>query len=80
MVLDNSESFNQLDASGLPTPICPNCSSEWVMIPVKFCQNTYTIIQYGLEGICFSCNSKLTVCTPLDIPDDRVTPERGQDA
>jgi hypothetical protein len=65
---NGSDEFPKVDASGIPTPVCPVCGGEWLVIPVKFCRDSYTIGMWGVDGYCYSCKSKLTACTPLDFP------------
>jgi hypothetical protein len=58
-----------VDASGIPTPVCPLCGSEWLMVPVLFDHETYDVASWGLEGECYSCHTKVTVCCPVDKED-----------
>jgi hypothetical protein len=68
MSANGSNEFPQIDARGLPTPVCPVCGEEWLVIPVKFFHESYTIAIWGTDGYCYSCKSKVTACTPLDLP------------
>lgn len=56
-----------LDASGIPTPVCPNCGSDWFMAPIRICPDTYAIVMWGVKGFCYSCKTKVTIGTPSDV-------------
>jgi len=71
--------YPAMDASGIPTPVCPICLNDWLVVPVRFSKETYTIVQWGVEATCYSCKTKLTACTPLDIPDAWRGPEEDDD-
>jgi hypothetical protein len=67
--MNKSDQFPEMDASGIPTPVCPMCGCVWLVIPVRFCQDSYNISMWATEGTCLDCKSKITACTPLDLPD-----------
>lgn len=57
------------DIRGLPTPICPYCSSDLITITVKFDPETYEISMYLLDNAnCGNCGALLTAPTPGDLP------------
>jgi hypothetical protein len=55
-----------LDASGVPTAGCPMCGEQWLKVPMIFDNDTYDVAGWGLEGECYSCGTRVTVCTPVD--------------
>lgn len=58
-----------IDARGIPTPQCPNCSSTLLTLTVKFDPETYEIDLYFLNNAsCAVCGTLLTAPTPLDLP------------
>lgn len=67
--LDMSEEFEIKNLRGLPTPICPNCTSDWFMAPVRIDPTTYSIVMWGTDGFCFSCQAEVTIATPKDLPE-----------
>ena len=75
----SSDEFPRFDASGIPTPVCPACGGEWLVIPVKFCKESYTIGMWATEGHCYDCRSRVTACTPLDFPNGWGNYPRGDD-
>lgn len=56
-----------MDARGIPTTCCPNCSSDLFKIIVKLDPSDYEIGLYFLDGECAKCGTLITVATPLDI-------------
>jgi hypothetical protein len=56
-----------MDMRGIPTPVCPNCGGDELIIVAKFDKETYQIAMYGLEAECYVCHSLLTAPTPIDI-------------
>jgi hypothetical protein len=56
----------EVDASGVPTAGCPICGDRWILVPMLFDEETYDVAAWGTEGTCYSCGTKVTVCTPLD--------------
>jgi len=75
---NGSDEFPRIDASGIPTPVCPSCGGEWLVIPVKFCRDSYTIGMWATEGHCYDCKSRVTACTPLDFPNGWGNFPRGE--
>lgn len=61
---------SKLDASGIPTAACPNCGDRWLVVPMQFDEETYEPNAWGTEGECYSCGTKITVCTPVDAEED----------
>jgi len=61
-----------IDATGIPTPVCPLCGCDWIMVPMTFDYETYDVAAWGTEGECFSCKSKVTVCCPVDKDSERI--------
>lgn len=59
-----------LDARGIPTSICPSCSSKLFTIQAIFDDN-YEIAMYLLNAECAMCHTKLTAPTPLDLPTNK---------
>lgn len=57
-----------LDARGIPTAMCPDCGSSWLMVPVMFDTEDYEIAAWGTEASCFGCGALVTACTPVDVP------------
>jgi len=57
----------KLNARGIPTRICPTCSSSLFTIQAIFDDN-YEIGMYLLNAECAMCHTKLTAPTPLDLP------------
>lgn len=55
-----------MDLRGIPTSVCPVCGSSWLLVPVKFDQETYEVVAWGTEGKCLNCETLLTACTPVD--------------
>ena len=55
-----------LDATGVPTAACPNCGDTWLKVPMMFDADTYEPSMWGTVGECYSCGTRLTVCTPPD--------------
>jgi hypothetical protein len=58
--------MTKLDATGIPTAMCPNCGSSWLNVPVMFDPVTYEIAAWGTEASCFSCGTLVTACCPVD--------------
>jgi hypothetical protein len=59
------------DYSGLPTSICPNCNSNWIITAVMLDPNTYEIGGWKLDGArCISCDSIITLACPSDNPEN----------
>lgn len=57
------------DLRGLPTPVCPYCSSDLLTIIAKFDTETYEISMYLLDNAeCAECGALLTAPTPEDLP------------
>ena len=57
------------DIRGLPTPICPYCSSDLITITAMFDPETYEISMYLLDNACCAdCGALLTAPTPEDLP------------
>jgi hypothetical protein len=69
-VLDIAESLREvrddLDAQGIPTAACPNCGEQWLNVPMIFDDETYDVAAWATEGECYSCGTRVTVCTPKD--------------
>lgn len=57
-----------LDARGIPTRVCPNCSSDLFTVQVSFDED-YEISAYLLNAECAYCHTKVTAPTPLDLID-----------
>lgn len=57
-----------MDLRGVPTAKCI-CGSDWFRIAVRFDEN-YEICMYTLDGECMNCGIPVTVCTPIDLPED----------
>lgn len=68
MAINGGDERPSIDARGIPTPICPNCGCDWLVVPVKFWKETYMIGMWGTDGYCYSCKSEVTACTPKDLP------------
>lgn len=68
MAVNGGDEFPSLDARGIPTPICPACGCDWLVVPVKFWKETYMIGMWGTEGYCYQCKTEVTACTPKDLP------------
>lgn len=68
---------NVPDLTGLPTPICPNCNSDWFMAPVRVDPRDYSIVMWGVQASCFSCKTKVTMATPADFPKEWITYEES---
>lgn len=66
---NKSDEYPEMDMSGMPTPICPSCGCEWLVIPVKFSQESYNISMWVTKGSCLRCKTLVTACTPLDLPE-----------
>lgn len=79
MAVNGSNEFPSIDASGIPTPVCPVCGSEWLVVPVKFCKDSYMIGMWGVNGHCYNCKSEVTACTPKDFPNGWGTGLEGED-
>ena len=60
-----------LDATGVPTAGCPMCGEQWLRVPMIFDDDTYDVAGWGLEGECYSCGTRVTVCTPVDKEEER---------
>lgn len=56
-----------MDLRGIPTPICPQCGSDVLIISARFDPETYQIVMYHLDATCGICHSLLTAPTPIDI-------------
>lgn len=55
------------DYRGIPTPVCPNCQSNWFRMTVMFDEIGYMPSAYALEDAeCFRCGALVTPATPLD--------------
>jgi hypothetical protein len=55
------------DYRGIPTPMCPNCGSNWFKMAVMYDEVSYLPSVYGLEDAeCYKCGSLITPATPLD--------------
>lgn len=55
------------DYRGMPTPMCPNCGSNWFKMPVMYDEISYLPVVYGLEDVeCYECGALVTPATPLD--------------
>jgi hypothetical protein len=58
-----------IDYTGIPSPVCPNCSSgrfvTWIVVDPQ----DYEIGMYGINGKCYNCDTKYTIGTPIDSPD-----------
>ena len=58
---------NKEDFTNIPSARCTRCDGEWIMIPVHFDTETYTIDAYGLEGAyCWSCGTTVVPPIPID--------------
>lgn len=55
-----------IDARGIPTGECPDCSSNIFNVKVIF-DNDYEIGMYLLDAECAICGTLITAPTPLDI-------------
>lgn len=55
-----------LDARGIPTRVCPQCSGDLFTVQVSFDEG-YDIAGYLLDCECAYCQTKLTAPTPLDL-------------
>lgn len=55
-----------LNFSGVPTAGCPVCGDQWLNVPMIFDDETYDVAAWALEGECFSCGTRVTVCCPVD--------------
>lgn len=69
--LRESERKVGMDASGVPTAGCPMCGEQWLKVPMIFDDDTYDVAGWGLEGECYSCGTRVTVCTPVDKDEER---------
>jgi hypothetical protein len=57
------------DLLGIPTPICPYCSSNLIQITAAFDPVTYEIEMYLIDNAtCADCGALLTAPTPSDLP------------
>lgn len=56
-----------LDSRGIPSHMCVNCGSDTFKILAKF--DDYDISWWSLNGVCYVCESPVTVPCPLDKPD-----------
>ncbi len=66
---NSNDEFPEMDMRGLPSPVCPACGETWVVLPVKFCKDSYTIVMWGTDGHCYKCKTLMTACTPEDLPE-----------
>ncbi len=57
-----------IDARGIPTTECPNCSNVLFKIIVQFDPADYEIGLYLTDGECTKCGTIITVPTPADHP------------
>lgn len=57
-----------MDARGIPTTKCPNCSADLFKVVVQFDPIDYEIGMYFLDAECVNCKTLVTVPTPLDHP------------
>jgi len=56
--------------SGIPTSICPNCNSNWIVTAVRLDPESYEIDGWLLDNAkCFDCGSIITLACPADFPD-----------
>jgi len=56
------------DIRGLPTSICPYCSSDLINLTVSFVPETYEISMYLLDNAtCADCGALVTAPTPEDL-------------
>jgi hypothetical protein len=55
-----------LNLRGIPTRVCPNCSSDLFTIQAQFDEN-YEISLYLLDCVCAYCDTLLTAPCPLDM-------------
>ena len=53
---------------GIPTSACPMCGDKWFLVPTMFDDDTYDIVMYGTDAVCYSCGMAVTAPTPLDHP------------
>lgn len=56
-----------INARGIPTAECPDCGSDKFQALVQFDKNTYEIAWYALNAKCISCDTLVTLPTPLDL-------------
>lgn len=66
------------DLRGLPTPVCPNCNSDWFMAPVRIDPVSYSIVMWGTDGFCFNCKTKVSIATPSDLPESWRTSDESE--
>jgi uncharacterized Zn finger protein len=59
-----------INARGIPTCICPECSSDLFKVVVKFDPSDYEIGIYLLDGECAKCGTLVTIPTPMDHPNN----------
>lgn len=57
-----------IDFTGLPSPICPNCSSNRFLTWIALDED-YEIGIYATDGACFDCGTRYSIATPLEHPD-----------
>jgi hypothetical protein len=55
-----------MDASGIPTSMCPLCGSRWLKVAIMFDDETYDVAMWGTRGECYECGTMLTICSPPD--------------
>lgn len=59
-----------INARGIPTSVCPECSFDLFKVVVKFDPKDYEIGLYLLDGECAKCGTLVTIPTPMDHPNN----------
>ena len=59
-----------IDARGIPTCECPNCTGTLFKALVSFDPFTYMIGTYHLDMECLACGALCTAPTPIDHPEN----------
>jgi len=57
-----------IDARGIPTAECPECSNVLFKIIAQFDPVDYEIGLYYTDGECTNCGTLITLPTPMDHP------------
>jgi Zn ribbon nucleic-acid-binding protein len=61
--------MTNIDYRGIPSSVCPNCSSRKFMTWIVIDPDDYEIGMYGTDGECAQCSTQYTIATPIDSPD-----------
>jgi hypothetical protein len=56
---------NTTDLRGLPSRECGNCGSDLMKVVVQLDEDN-NIAAYSLNGYCYSCESAITIPTPVE--------------